>query len=180
MESPPVLAAPVRLSAMASLFPSSRLSGSAKTQSPDMAPKVAIVWRGDAQARRDATPETSRQKAVFEALARQGVAAEPCVFCEELAPEVREQLQRMDGVLVWVDPISAGQRRDELDEILRAVAAAGVVVSTHPDVILKMGVKEVLYATVSWAGSPTPTSTRPATPSRPSFPGDWRPAVHGF
>ncbi|WP_332770095.1 Cj0069 family protein [Phenylobacterium sp.] len=119
----------------------------AKAQSPDMAPKVAIVWRGDAQARRDATPETSRQKAVFEALARQGVAAEPCVFCEELAHEVREQLLRMDGVLVWVDPISGGLRRDVLDEILRAVAAAGVVVSTHPDLVLKMGVKEVLYAT---------------------------------
>lgn len=119
----------------------------AKTQSPDLTPKAAIVWRGDAQARRDATPETSRQKAVFEALTRHGVAAEPCVFCEELAGEVREQLLRMDGVLVWVDPISGGLRRDVLDEILREVAAAGVVVSTHPDVILKMGVKEVLYAT---------------------------------
>lgn len=136
----------------------------AKTQSPQSAPKVAIVWRGDAQARRDATPETSRQKAVFKALAHHGVAAEPCVFGEDLAHEVREQLLRMDGVLVWVDPISAGQRRDVLDEILREVAASGVVVSTHPDVILKMGVKEVIYTTrqLGWGADTHLYETRAA------------------
>ena len=53
----------------------------------------------------------------------------------------------MDGVLVWVDPLSSGKDRSRLDPLLRNIAARGVWVSTHPDVILKMGVKEVLYRT---------------------------------
>jgi len=50
-------------------------------------------------------------------------------------------------VLVWVDPIHGGKSRTELDALLRDVATRGPWVSAHPDVILKMGVKEVLYRT---------------------------------
>ena len=59
-------------------------------------------------------------------------------------------------MLVWVNPIHEGRNRANLDNLLRAVAARGVWVSTHPDVILKMGTKEVLYRTrtMSW-GSDT-------------------------
>jgi hypothetical protein len=60
---------------------------------------------------------------------------------------VREQLLAVDGVLVWVDPISGGKTRTLLDAMLRDVAARGPWVSAHPDVILKMGVKEVLHRT---------------------------------
>jgi len=65
---------------------------------------------------------------------------------------VRAHLLSMDGVLVWVDPLRAGKDRSRLDPLLREVAARGVWVSAHPDVILKMGVKEVLYRTreLSW------------------------------
>ena len=109
--------------------------------------RVALLWRGDAQARATVRPEESRLSAVFAALARRGLLAEPVVWSEEFAGETRDQLLKMDAVLVWVDPISGGLRRDELDPLLREVAAAGVLVSTHPDVILKMGVKQVLYRT---------------------------------
>ena len=111
--------------------------------------KVAVVWRGDLRARAEARGETSRLTAVFAALAAQGMTPEPAVFCEEAAGEVRAQLLRMDGVLVWVDPIATGtgQRRTALDDILRQVADAGVLVSTHPDVTAKMGVKAVLHRT---------------------------------
>jgi hypothetical protein len=43
--------------------------------------------------------------------------------------------------------LSSGKDRSRLDPLLRNIAARGVWVSTHPDVILKMGVKEVLYRT---------------------------------
>jgi hypothetical protein len=111
--------------------------------------KVAVVWRGDRQARAEARGETSRLKAIFAALERQGIAAEPAVWSEDLTEEVRDQLLGMDGVLVWVDPISTatGARRGALDALLREVAAGGVLVSTHPDVTAAMGVKDVLYAT---------------------------------
>jgi hypothetical protein len=50
-------------------------------------------------------------------------------------------------VLVWINPIHQGRNRKQLDAMLRELAASGVWVSAHPDVILKMGTKEVLYRT---------------------------------
>src|SRR6202011_6392219 len=52
-----------------------------------------------------------------------------------------------DGVLVWVDPLHEGKTRGVLDAMLRDVASRGPWVSAHPDVTLKMGVKEVLHRT---------------------------------
>ena len=109
--------------------------------------KVAIVWRGDREARAAATPENNRYHRVFAELAALGIAAEPAVYDEEFADEVAAQLARTDGVLVWVNPIQDGKTRAALDGLLRDVAARGPWVSAHPDTILKMGVKEVLYRT---------------------------------
>ena len=109
--------------------------------------RVALVWRGDPAALTQVRPENTRLTPVFEALAREGVDAHPVVFCEEAADAVRTSLLAMDAVLVWVDPISGERDRRVLDPLLRSVAAQGVWVSTHPDVILKMGVKAVLYRT---------------------------------
>ena len=109
--------------------------------------RIAILWRGDAEARRAATPQNNRFHRVFEELAALGIDAEPAVYDEEFADEVRDQLSAADGVLVWVDPIHQGKTRTALDPLLRDVAARGPWVSAHPDVILKMGVKEVLYRT---------------------------------
>jgi hypothetical protein len=109
--------------------------------------KIAILWRGDAQARRLATPQNNRFHRIFEELALVGIHAEPAVYDESLADEVRAQLFASDAVLVWVDPIHKGKTRALLDPLLREVAVRGPWVSAHPDVILKMGVKEVLYRT---------------------------------
>src|SRR5919205_2200240 len=114
--------------------------------------RIAILWRGGEVARRSAKPETSRFKAVFAALADVGVDAEAVVYEDDVIDAVRAQLARLDGVLVWVNPIHEGRNRANLDALLREVAARGVWVSAHPDVILKMGTKEVLHRTrtMSW------------------------------
>jgi hypothetical protein len=114
--------------------------------------RIAIVWRGDEAARRSATPGTGRFKAVFAALADVGVDADPVVYEDDVLDIVRAQLATFDGVLVWVNPIHEGRNRANLDALLREVAARGVWVSAHPDVILKMGTKEVLHhtRTMSW------------------------------
>jgi Domain of unknown function (DUF6815) len=109
--------------------------------------KIALLWRGDREARRNATPQNNRFHRVFEELAAAGIDAEPAVYDEEFGGEVRDQLLRAQGVLVWVDPIHQGKTRKALDPLLREVAAHGTCVSAHPDVILKMGVKEVLHRT---------------------------------
>ena len=61
--------------------------------------------------------------------------------------DVRRDLLDANLALVWVDPVTGTDDRAALDELLREVAEAGVVVSAHPDVILRMGTKEVLYRT---------------------------------
>src|SRR6185437_13977452 len=117
------------------------------TQHPSRHPIIAILWRGDAAAAREATPQNNGFVRVFEALAACGIEARPVVYDESFANDARDRLLAADGVLVWVDPIHQGKTRAALDPLLREIAAAGPWVSAHPDVILKMGVKEVLYRT---------------------------------
>src|SRR6201995_1106596 len=107
--------------------------------------ELALLWRGNRETGAEATARNDRFNAVFEALTALGVRAEPAIYADDKADDMREQLLKLDGVLVWVDPISNGQNRDQLDGILRHGASRGVWASAHPDVILKMGVKEVLY-----------------------------------
>jgi hypothetical protein len=118
---------------------------------PPSRPVIAILSRGDDAARREATAQNSRFVRVFEALAASGIEALPVVYDESFAASVRDQLLSVDGVLVWVDPIHQGKTRAALDPLLREIAAQGPAqgpwVSAHPDIILKMGVKEVLYRT---------------------------------
>ena len=109
--------------------------------------RIALLWRGNREARNNANPENNRLRGVFAALAALNIAAEPAVYSDELVEEVRDQLLRVDGVLVWVDPISDSQDRSKLDAMLRELSAKGVWVSAHPAVILKMGTKEILFRT---------------------------------
>ncbi len=114
--------------------------------------RVAILDRGDREARRRSAPEDSRFLPLFRALADLGAQAERAVYDEAFADEVRRQLMSVDSVLVWVNPLQDGRDRSVLDAILREVAAAGVFVSGHPEVIAKLGTKEVLYTTrdIGW------------------------------
>jgi hypothetical protein len=109
--------------------------------------RIAVLWRGDREGRRTATPQNNRFYRVFEELAALGINADPAVYDDDIVGEVREQILAVDGVLVWVDPIHEGKTRSVLDAMLRDVASRGPWVSAHPDVILKMGVKEVLHRT---------------------------------
>jgi hypothetical protein len=109
--------------------------------------KLAVLWSGDRALRESATAHNSRYKQIFAELAALGIHAEPAVYADDMVSEVREQLLRVDGVLVWVNPIFDGGNRAVLDAMLRDVAATGIWVSAHPDVILKMGTKEILHRT---------------------------------
>jgi hypothetical protein len=120
---------------------------------PDDRPcRIALLYPGNRDARRRAAPGESRFLPLFQALAELCVQAEPAVYHDDFCAEVRRQLMSVDGVLVWVNPIQDGRDRSVLDALLRNVAAAGVFVSAHPDVIMKLGTKEVLYTTrtIGW------------------------------
>ncbi len=107
---------------------------------------VGILSRGDPESPVP-TRENSRLHRIFEELAALGVTTEAVIFSEEALADIRRRLLSLDGVLVWVDPIVAGRNRVVLDALLRDVAEQGVFVSAHPDVILKMGTKDVLVYT---------------------------------
>ena len=121
------------------------------------AAKVAVIYHGDAQRRRAATPETSKVPSIFPALASVGLTGVPVVYHDNFRDEVREQLLGMQAALVWVNPIEQGCDRTHLDQLLRAAAAAGLYVSTNPDTILKLGTKQVLVDTraMSWSAPGT-------------------------
>jgi hypothetical protein len=108
--------------------------------------RIALLYPGDREMRRRSDRAESRFAALFEALAAAGLDAAPAVYNDDFAQEVEAQLLDKDAVLVWSNPIEGGRRRDVLDAMLRRVAAAGVLVSSHPDAVLALGTKDVLLA----------------------------------
>jgi hypothetical protein len=111
--------------------------------------RIALLYPGDRAMRDRADPRESRFSALFEAFAAAGVNAEPAVYQDDFANEVRAQLLSVQGVLVWHNPIESGpvpRTRAVLDAMLRDVAERGVLVSAHPDTILRLGTKDVLLA----------------------------------
>lgn len=110
--------------------------------------KIALLWHGSREARDSSVPEDHRLWPTIEAFRAEGFLVEPCVYNDEFADEVREQLEHVDAVQVWVNPITEdGRTRVMLDGLLREMTDSGVLVSAHPETIQKMGTKEVLYTT---------------------------------
>jgi hypothetical protein len=110
-------------------------------------PSLALLYPGDRAMRERADPAESRFAALFNAFTTAGIRTEPAVYHDDFADEVAVQLRAVDAVLVWCNPIESGRRRDRLDAMLRGVADAGVLVSSHPDTIQCMGTKDVLVQT---------------------------------
>jgi hypothetical protein len=109
--------------------------------------RVAILFPVDASGRSSTRLDATRYVAIGEALAMAGMEVEGAPYADEVVDDVRAQLARVDAVLVWVNPIVDGRDRSVLNAMLADVASKGVVVSTHPEIIDKMGTKEVLYQT---------------------------------
>ena len=130
------------------------------------AAKVAVIYHGDAERRRQATPETSKVPSIFPALASVGLTGVPVVYHDDFRDDVRQQLLGMQAALVWVNPIEQGCDQTHLDQLLRDAAAAGLYVSTHPDTILKLGTKQVLVDTreMSWSAPGPPGTIAHRTP----------------
>lgn len=136
--------------------------------------RIAIVWRGDSVSRAAATPENNRYRQIFSELLALGIEAEPAVYCEEMQDEVHADLMKTEGALVWVNPLEGGRTREKLDALLRDIAATGRFISAHPDVILKMGVKEVLHRTRHLGWGTDTRLYRTAEEFRDDFPAELR------
>ena len=113
----------------------------------ERARRVAVMFAGDPSNRAPVKLEETRFGNIAKALRAVGLDVEAASYADEVADEVREQLLGVDGVLVWVDPVRKDGNRAKLDPILHDVASHGMIMSSHPDLILKIGTKEVLYRT---------------------------------
>ena len=114
--------------------------------------RIAILFPASAGERTSIKLAETRHAPVAAAISALGVEVEGAPFADAAVADVRAQLLRVDGVLVWYNPSEHGRDRTVLNAMLSEVAEAGVYISAHPDVIQKMGTKEVLYRTqtMSW------------------------------
>jgi hypothetical protein len=114
--------------------------------------RVAIVFPAEAKGLPPINVHQSRFAGVAKALCAAGVQVVSVPFADDFVEKIRTELLNVDGVLVWVNPIQSGRDRSVLNALLAEVSSKGVFVSAHPEVIAKMGTKEVLYRTakMSW------------------------------
>jgi hypothetical protein len=110
-------------------------------------PRIGVLWRGDRRATAPMPRADRGLGPLFDAFDSMPAIIEPVAYGDDAVDDMREQLLTLDGVLVWVNPIQDGANRALLDALLREASSNGVWVSAHPDVILKMGTKEVLFRT---------------------------------
>jgi hypothetical protein len=111
------------------------------------AQRVAILFPADSTLLLATGLERSRFAETAAALRAAGIEVVAAPYADEIATEVRERLSTVDGVLVWFNPIERSRDRTVLNAMLREVASRGAFVSAHPDVIDRIGTKEVLYRT---------------------------------
>jgi hypothetical protein len=108
---------------------------------------VGIVFHEDLDAKPRADVAAGRFAGIAQALAEAGAEAIPVGYNDSFADRFLNEAAQVDGILVWVNPIEDGSDRSRLDDCLRLLNGRGVMVSAHPDTIIKMGTKQVLFDT---------------------------------
>lgn len=108
--------------------------------------RVAFVVYGDSNSPRDALLE-EKYMGLAIAFLSAGFSVHSILYHDKMKEDVYTKLIKFDAVLVWVNPIEQGNDRRQLNALLTSIADKGVLVSAHPEVILKIGTKEVLFTT---------------------------------
>jgi hypothetical protein len=106
-------------------------------------PSLAILVYGEPDSGRNALTE-EKYRELANAFSVQGFVPHSVLYSDEQYSSVLNQLQEFDAILVWINPIEQGKDRRQLDKLLKEIASKGSIVSAHPDVILKMGTKDIL------------------------------------
>jgi len=114
---------------------------------------IALVIFGDENSTRNALTEDN-YKPLADALIENGFSAESVLFHDTRLKQLEQKLPEFNAIMIWVDPIVQGVDRRSLDELLIKVSQKGILVSTHPDIIQKIGTKIVLHSTreMEWGG----------------------------
>lgn len=108
--------------------------------------RIAILVFGESGSGRNALVE-EKYKGLAAAFLEDGFTVDSVIYNDVLAEKLAKELLSYDAILVWVNPIEQGNDRKKLDALLAEVADKGCYVSAHPEVILKIGTKDILYET---------------------------------
>ena len=107
---------------------------------------IALMIFGELNSTRNALTE-EKYKNLATAFKEKSFDVDSVIYNDAIAGKLAKELLKYDAILVWVNPIEQENDRKILDALLTELSAQGCVVSAHPDTILKMGTKEVLYKT---------------------------------
>jgi hypothetical protein len=131
---------------------------------------VAILLYGTGGGGRDAFTE-EKYRVLAEQMVRAGIAVKTLAYHAAREEAVRAEALACDAVLVWINPTEPELDRAALDAFLRGLAKSGVLVSTHPDTILKIGTKDVLVETQAMDWSVEACAYRSGAEFRTQFAG---------
>lgn len=133
------------------------------------APTIGILLYGtDAQPRNALTEEKYRLLA--EKMAERQWQVKALTYHDSRRDALRRDAGMCDAVVVWINPSEPELDRAALDVFLRELAAAGVLVSAHPDSILRFGTKDVLVTTQAMGWSVDTVAYRSLGEFRERFP----------
>ena len=107
-------------------------------------PSIAIMIFGEPGSTRNALTEEKYRKLAAHFI-EQGFDVDSVIYNDLISGILAKELLRYNAVLVWVNPIEQQGDRKILDALLTKLSAQGCFVSSHPDTILKMGTKEILF-----------------------------------
>lgn len=107
---------------------------------------IALMIFGESNSGRNALTE-DKYRNLATAFRDIGLNVNSVIYNDSIAADLAKELRKYDAILVWVNPIEQGNDRKILDTLLIELSAHGCLVSAHPDIILKMGTKEILYST---------------------------------
>ena len=107
---------------------------------------IALMIFGETHSPRNALTE-DKYKNLALAFQEKGFDVSSVIYNDGMADQLSTQLLRYDVILVWVNPLEKGNNRNKLDALLIKLYDSRCFVSAHPDVIMKIGTKDVLYKT---------------------------------
>lgn len=104
---------------------------------------IAFLVYGQPGSERNALTE-EKYKKLTDHFIEKGFTVHSVSYHDSICDELEKTLQQYDAILVWVNPIEQGNSRRTLDTLLIKLSKDRYV-SAHPDTILRIGTKEVLF-----------------------------------
>ena len=127
-----------------------------------------LLYGTDARPRNAATED--KYRLLVEKMVERRWDVRTITYHDSWRDKSRLEALQCDALLTWINPTEPQLDRSVLDALLRQIARAGVLVSAHPDVILRIGTKDILVTTQSLGWSVDTTAHRSLAEFSARFP----------